>query len=126
MLQFIKEIGMDIMTLRTFPCHRKRERSLIIKGKQFPVCFRCMFMLIGLFMVIPIVFFHFFPPLSVGVMICVGFNIPLLIDGITQAKGLRESHNVLRSITGFLSGVGLAVFISSTSFVIVSFIIKSI
>ncbi|WP_235356911.1 hypothetical protein, partial [Bacillus alveayuensis] len=31
---------------------------------------------------------NFFPPFWVGVMICIGLNVPLLLDGITQRKGI--------------------------------------
>ena len=35
-------------------------------------------------------------------------QVPMLIDGITQAKKMRNSNNVLRTITGLTSGIGLA------------------
>jgi len=35
-------------------------------------------------------------------------TIPLIIDGLTQYLGYRESNNVLRFITGLGAGVGFA------------------
>ncbi|WP_245796369.1 DUF2085 domain-containing protein [Domibacillus antri] len=92
------------------PCHRRRERSLVVFGKQFPFCYRCMFLLIGLFSAVPMAFFSpilsFIPSLLAGVAL----NIPMLLDGFTKKKQLRVSSNPLRIITGFLAGFGLAQF----------------
>ncbi|WP_419095385.1 DUF2085 domain-containing protein [Aeribacillus kexueae] len=77
------------MILRYFPCHRRRERSLVINGNQFPVCYRCMFMLIGLTFVLPFAMLQFFPPWWQGVIICLGLNLPLVLDGGSQAFGMK-------------------------------------
>jgi len=119
----MKDSLKDIITLKFMPCHQIRERSLVIKGKQFPVCYRCMFILVGLSQVSLFYLLNFFPPFWLGVMICMGMNVPLLMDGLTQRKGLRKSNNFLRSITGYLSGTGLALFIVSTSHTLVHLII---
>lgn len=37
--------------------------------------------------------------------------IPIIIDGVTQLKGLRQSNNSLRFITGFLGGIGAGMII---------------
>lgn len=37
--------------------------------------------------------------------------IPIIIDGVTQLKGLRQSNNSLRFITGFLAGIGAGMII---------------
>lgn len=83
-----------------------------------------MFMLLGLLNVTLFLLLNFFAPFWEGVIICVGLNMPMLFDGITQRKGVRKSNNVLRSVTGYLSGTGLAIFITSTSYAIVEWIIK--
>lgn len=119
----MKDAMKDILTLKFMPCHQIRERSLVIKGKQFPVCYRCMFILIGLSHIGLFYLLNFFPPFWLGVMICMEMNVPLLIDGISQRKGIRMSNNFLRSMTGYLSGIGLALFIVSTSHTLVHLII---
>lgn len=42
-------------------------------------------------------------------------NMPMLVDGFTQKKGLRLSNNPLRIGTGFLAGIGLAQFVVSAA-----------
>jgi uncharacterized membrane protein len=85
------------------PCHRKPERCFHINGKPMPICSRCLSILIG-YIFIPILFFWNIP---FWIGICC--QIPMLMDGITQLKGWRKSNNVLRAITGLLSGFGLSV-----------------
>lgn len=105
----------DFLTLQFMPCHRRPERSLIVKGKKFPVCYRCMFILIGLFMSIPMAFFT--PLFSVipSFFAAVLMNVPMLIDGFTQKKECRTSNNPLRIGTGFLAGFGLAQFVVTSA-----------
>lgn len=72
-----------------------------------PICVRCLCMLVGL---LTIPFFLYFPlPLWVGILL----QMPMVVDGWTQLKGWRNSTNRLRMITGLMSGVGLAVGITS-------------
>ncbi len=47
----------------------------------------------------------------IGLVVAVGMQIPMLVDGFTQRLTRRTSNNWLRSITGFLSGFGLSLFI---------------
>ncbi|WP_285841842.1 DUF2085 domain-containing protein [Sutcliffiella horikoshii] len=105
-----------IITLRFFPCHRKKERSLIIRGRQFPMCFRCMSIMLGYLAVIPLLWMtadvSFFNMLVVGILL----NIPMVIDGYTQLRGWRVSNNFLRSSTGLISGIGMSCIIVAGSF----------
>lgn len=114
----MKQIALDVLTLQFMPCHRQRERSLVIKGKQFPVCFRCMSILMGYVAVIPLYSLSISFPIYIAVLL----NIPMLIDGYTQLKGWRESNNPLRTVTGLMSGIGQAMFIVTTSLYIVRMI----
>lgn len=115
----MKQTVLDVLTLQFMPCHRKRERSLVIKGKQFPVCFRCMSILLGYIAVIPLYNLSIEFPIYIAVLM----NIPMLMDGYTQLKGWRESTNVLRTITGLMSGIGQAMFIVTTSLYVVRMIL---
>lgn len=46
--------------------------------------------------------------------------VPSGVDGTTQMFGKRESNNWLRTITGFLLGVGIVVFVYGAVFLIFS------
>jgi uncharacterized membrane protein len=114
---FIKEI----ITLNIIPCHRKKERSLIIKGKQIPLCYRCMCILIGYLFLPIILILQFDFPLWLGIIL----NGPMVLDGATQRMGIRVSNNLLRSITGLLSGAGQSIIIVNISQFLFEFISKS-
>ena len=116
----MKELLIDMITLKFVPCHRKPERSLKIKGKQFPLCARCMSILIGYIAVIPFLFYSFTFPIPLAILL----NIPMIIDGYTQLKGWRKSNNGLRTITGLASGVGQAMFIVTSAHFIADFFSK--
>ncbi|MGQ9468974.1 MAG: DUF2085 domain-containing protein [Nitrososphaerales archaeon] len=42
------------------------------------------------------------------IAICIALAMPVIVDWVTQACGLRESNNSLRLITGFNGGLALA------------------
>jgi uncharacterized membrane protein len=46
------------------------------------------------------------PLWSLGILV-----LPMVLDGITQLVGLRESTQVLRAITGTLVGAGVGLFV---------------
>src|SRR6185503_15853685 len=72
-------------------CHQRQERSYFIRGRQVPVCARCLGMLIGLAVA---------PAFRFNVALGAALLLPMLIDGGTQAFRLRESRNWLRLVTG--------------------------
>lgn len=86
-------------------CHGLEHRSLHIEGSPMPICARCTGIWGG--MVAGSLLFlagggrrpHISPALA---LIAV---LPLVIDGVTQATGLRESTNALRLATGAPAGV---------------------
>lgn len=81
-------------------CHQIPERSFHYKSKQFPVCARCTGILLG-YCTIPLFYLEI---IKIPISLIILLNIPLLIDSISQYLGLRESNNILRLITGILSG----------------------
>lgn len=83
-------------------CHRKPERSLFWKGKQFPVCARCTGIHIG-YLSLPLFLFNL---ISFNIWITIALMLPTIIDGWVQAKYDIESNNARRVITGFLAGLG--------------------
>ncbi len=101
----MKQIMKEIVSLSFMPCHRLPARTIHIKGRPFPVCARCMGILLG-FTGIPLLLAgKVVLPLWLGI-VC---NLPMLVDGFTQQKGWRDSNNLLRLSTGLLSGMGLAI-----------------
>jgi uncharacterized membrane protein len=72
-------------------CHQQPRRSFSIKGRQVPICSRCFGLLIGSAMV---------PFYCTNLRAAAVFICAMLMDGGTQALGLRESTNSLRFITG--------------------------
>lgn len=92
---------------RTVPCHRKPERCYHIKGSPMPICSRCLSILLG-YLFIPLIFL-----LPIDIPFYWGFicQIPMFIDGYTQLKKWRTSNNILRTITGLISGFGMSVLI---------------
>jgi uncharacterized membrane protein len=89
-------------------CHGLAERSFELGGAVMPICARCTAIWSGLL----------FGSLTVLPFLRRGWRIrldillllvsPLLIDGLTQAFGWRESTNMLRALTGFVAGSSLA------------------
>jgi uncharacterized membrane protein len=55
---------------------------------------------------IPILFLL---PFQVPGWVGIPLQLPMLLDGGTQALGWRTSNNFLRVLTGFLSGFGLSI-----------------
>ena len=99
-------------------CHRKPERSFIIKGHQFPVCARCTGFYISLIIYFTYTYYFFvdynLPLITVGTILL----IPAGIDGLTQYYGQRESNNTLRFTTGLLGGLGLGILIKALKYFI--------
>lgn len=84
-------------------CHHDPKRSIRFFGLEKFLCSRCMGILFGSVagFGLQILQFHIPPIITI---FCIA---PLLIDGFTQAFGLRESNNYFRIITGFLCGIGI-------------------
>lgn len=108
-------------TLGIFPCHRKKERCYkFVRNDSLRLCSRCSSVLIGYYSIIPLVLYDLNNYLGIKqlLIIAILMQLPMLIDGITQAKGFRESNNFLRTITGLSSGIGLSIIIYVVGFCI--------
>lgn len=73
-----------------------------------PLCARCT-AIYSAYLFLP--FFYFVPQTWFVLYLSIIFQLPMFIDGLTQKLGMRESNNVLRVITGGLSGIGQCLFI---------------
>ncbi|WP_410489379.1 DUF2085 domain-containing protein [Bacillus sp. DTU_2020_1000418_1_SI_GHA_SEK_038] len=94
-----------------------KDRCLTIKGYTFPLCTRCMGILIGYFLLPILIISDFNLSIWLGVLL----NIPMVVDGWTQKMKYRESNNFFRVSTGLLCGFGQSILIVSVSSLIISF-----
>lgn len=76
-----------------FGCHQRPNRSFTFRGRQIPLCARCLGVLIGPLFA-PIYFWLLSPWIAFA---CISV---FLIDASTQLVGLRESNNWLRLLGG--------------------------
>lgn len=84
-------------------CHQRPERSPHLWGAQFPLCWRCSGILIGLIsFVVLIVITRRLPALSLSVALC----LPLPLDVLLAIAGVWSGANTVRCVTGMLWGVG--------------------
>jgi uncharacterized membrane protein len=89
-------------------CHQRDDRSFHVFGHKMAYCERDFAIYAG-FLVVGLgygVLRRLVRPASVGSAIAL--SLPMAIDGLTQATGLRESTWQLRVVTGALFAVGVA------------------
>ena len=85
-------------------CHGIERRCLTLFGVPMPICARCTAIYIGLIAAVSS-FMLLRPLIEERAMRIAVFAaaVPMLVDGLTQATGLRESTNVIRLATGFIA-----------------------
>ncbi len=98
-------------------CHQQPERSFFLFDHKMAICARCtaiytsfwgLGLLYGIWKATPWGRHHRPKPLPIRWLAVL--SMPMFLDGVTQLVGLRESTNLLRTITGALVGVGMALF----------------
>lgn len=96
------------MLFRLF-CHGIPERSLVLFGEAMPICARCFGIYGGL--LAGLLAFAWWPRFEerAARLLTFAAAIPIGIDGITQAAGLRTSTNALRISTGLAVAVAFAI-----------------
>ena len=82
-------------------CHQKPERSFFFKGYQFPVCARCIGVIIS-----SIIAFFVFIKKKVPLAICTFMSLTMLTDWLLQYLNIKKSTNKRRFITGLIGGFG--------------------
>ena len=106
-----------IYVIYRFTCHQLPERSFFLFGYKMAICARCtaiyasfwgLGLLYGLWKATPWGRRH--RPRSLPIKWLAVMATPMLIDGLAQLVGLRESTNLLRTITGALVGMGTGLF----------------
>ncbi|HUP50629.1 MAG TPA: DUF2085 domain-containing protein [Thermoanaerobaculia bacterium] len=89
-------------------CHGIPERSLVLLGEAMPICARCFGIYAGLLGGIAV--FAVLPWIEERAARLLAFAavLPIGIDGVTQAAGLRLSTNPLRIATGLAAAIAFA------------------
>ena len=85
-------------------CHQKSERSFYLNGNQMPFCSRCTGIWLGLAIGLGFMFFYKVELDNKFVYAIIIGLAPIGIDGFGQLFGFWESTNIIRLITGLLSG----------------------
>ncbi len=88
-------------------CHQRPDRSFYIRGKQMPLCSRCLGVYLGL-LLSPLLTLFFLLRLDFMWIFAfmLGAQVPMFIDGTGQLRGMWESNNPRRFVTGTISGMG--------------------
>jgi uncharacterized membrane protein len=94
-----------------FLCHQRPERSFFLRGRQVPLCERCLALYLGIWLGGAIFVLSRRKSGIHQPWVLIAAWIPLLADAITQWLGFRESNAILRVWTGALAGVVLALFV---------------
>jgi uncharacterized membrane protein len=83
-------------------CHRRRDRSFSVRGRQFHVCARCTGLIVG-----GAFAWALLPWRGSLLPVCAISLSLLVVDGCTQLWKWRESNNALRLVTGIAVGLTL-------------------
>ncbi|MCZ3366623.1 MULTISPECIES: DUF2085 domain-containing protein [Methanobacterium] len=106
--------------LKVFICHRLPERTFKIGKWYFPVCSRCTGIYISMFSYYFFVYFVYVQYNPIIITIAFLMIIPVLLDGLTQFFGFRESNNALRFTTGLIAGLGLGILFKAMKWILFS------
>lgn len=104
---FIQSIGFSV-------CHQLQVRSLHFGDIIIPLCSRCTGIYTGFFISAVILLILFrkkengLPPLYILIILII-FFLSMIIDGAGSYLGLYETNNIIRFITGFMSGTSIMV-----------------
>ena len=85
-------------------CHQKAERSFFVNGNQVPFCSRCTAIWLGLALGLLFMIFYTIQLDGKFLFIALLCVFPMGLDGVSQLIGLWESTNLIRFITGLLTG----------------------
>ncbi len=88
-----------------FICHQHASRSFFINGNQMPVCSRCTAIFVTFAITLLIYSFMSF---RIPEIVYIVLLIPLMVDGGVQLLTPYESTNLIRAITGAMTGFGSA------------------
>jgi len=107
LMGFINKIGFSV-------CHQLPERTLLFGKIYMPVCSRCFGIYIGFLFTIIFLFLVFrkkesdLPPLYI-IIIVILMIFSSIIDGFLSYLGVYNTNNIIRLITGYMFGSGIAI-----------------
>jgi len=107
LMNFINKIGFSV-------CHQLPERTLLFGKIYMPVCSRCFGIYIGFLFTIIFLFLVFrkkesdLPPLYI-IIIVILMIFSSIIDGFLSYLGVYNTNNIIRLITGYMFGSGIAI-----------------
>jgi len=88
---------------RNIGCHQKSCRSFYYKDYQFPLCSRCTGIVIGEFIIAPVVLLFGFNSIYLNIIL---FAL-MAMDGLLQYFHILASNNIRRLVTGLGAGYAL-------------------
>jgi uncharacterized membrane protein len=94
-------------------CHGMPQRCIDLFGVPMPICTRCVGIYAGMLAAIAVFWAISLPRERVMRHVAFVALVPLGIDGLTQAAGLRTSTNPLRMATGLIAGLAFGLWILS-------------
>ena len=97
-------------SINSLICHQYPPRCFSIFGSKMGLCARCFsFYLTVLISALIYIFVHIKIGKTLRLLLFWLMIIPLIIDGTTQYFNLRESNNLIRSMTGIMAGIGTSI-----------------
>ena len=87
---------------KVFRCHQMSERSFFIRGVQLPLCARCTGIVLGFLLLGPLV--SIFTPGNM--YLSLALILLMCLDGLLQLKGVLQSTNLRRVLSGLGFGYG--------------------
>lgn len=91
-----------VLGKKIFHCHQLPDRSFFFHGMQFPVCARCTGILLGFFLLAPIITVFTLGSMKLSLMLI----FMMVYDGTLQFCTVYNSNNVMRLLTGAGFGYG--------------------
>lgn len=92
-------------------CHGIPSRCLLLWSVPMPICARCTAIYAGLFTGLALFLIVRRGSERAFRWIAFAAALPMLIDGVTQAAGFRESTNGLRLVTGAIAGLAFGMWV---------------
>ena len=109
----LEDIGKRTLDDRTvifrILCHGDPSRSPWVFGRPFPLCWRCSAFYLSMLIstvLSPFLMIEHAPEALPMAVIFIMMMAPLVMDGMTQYLGKRQSNDLLRALTGSLAGSG--------------------
>ena len=88
---------------KAFRCHQLSDRSFFFRGVQFPLCARCTGIVLGFFLLAPLVSIF----TRGNMFVSLGLILLMCLDGLLQLWHVLPSTNLRRVLTGIGAGYGL-------------------